>query len=47
MGVNAIITDQLGELKTEIKQNTDHPSYANLILAQISELNSSEDSNAV
>ncbi|WP_268912216.1 glycerophosphodiester phosphodiesterase [Lentilactobacillus sp. SPB1-3] len=47
MGVNAIITDQLGELKSEIKQNTDHPSYANLILAQISDLDSSEDSNAV
>lgn len=38
LGVNGIITDQLRELQSEIKENTDHPSYANLLLAFMSEL---------
>ena len=45
--VDGIITDQLHMLKGEIKQNTDHPSYANLLLAFMSELNSEENSSAV
>lgn len=38
LGVDGIITDQLHELQVEIKDNTDHPSYANLLLALMSEL---------
>lgn len=32
LNTDAIITDNLAEMKTEIKENTDHPSYANLLL---------------
>lgn len=47
LGTNAIITDQLHSLQTEIKQNTDHPSYANLLLALMNEFEASEDSKTV
>jgi len=38
LGVNGIITDNLHEMQTEIRNNTDHPSYANLLLAFMNEL---------
>lgn len=38
LGVNGIITDNLHEMQVEIKNNTDHPSYANLLLAFMNEL---------
>lgn len=43
LGVNGIITDQLHELQAEIKDNTDHPSYANLLLAFMSELDAGSE----
>ncbi|GEO70600.1 glycerophosphoryl diester phosphodiesterase membrane domain-containing protein [Levilactobacillus acidifarinae] len=38
LGVNGIITDNLHEMQVEIRNNTDHPSYANLLLAFMNEL---------
>ena len=38
MGVNGIITDNLHEMQTEAKKNTDHPSYAKLLLTFMNEL---------
>lgn len=38
LGVNGIITDNLHTMQGEIKNNTDHPSYANLLLAFMNEL---------
>lgn len=38
LGVNGIITDNLQEMQGEIRANTDHPSYANLLLAFMNEL---------
>ncbi|GEO74079.1 hypothetical protein FD30_GL000325 [Levilactobacillus namurensis DSM 19117] len=38
LGVNGIITDNLHDMQVEIKSNTDHPSYANLLLTFMSEL---------
>ena len=38
MGVNGIITDKLHEMQIEAKTNTDHPSYAKLLLTFMNEL---------
>lgn len=38
MGVDGIITDNLKEMQTEAKNNTDHPSYAKLLLTFMNEL---------
>ena len=38
LGVNGIITDNLKEMQGEIRANTDHPSYASLLLAFMNEL---------
>jgi Glycerophosphoryl diester phosphodiesterase len=38
LGVNGIITDNLHEMQQEIKSNTDHPSYASLLLTFMNEL---------
>lgn len=38
MGVNGIITDKLHEMQVEAKTNTDHPSYAKLLLTFMNEL---------
>ncbi|WP_432374333.1 glycerophosphoryl diester phosphodiesterase membrane domain-containing protein [Lactiplantibacillus pentosus] len=38
MGVTGIITDNLTEMQQEAKSNTDHPSYAKLLLTFMNEL---------
>ncbi|MGA3233372.1 glycerophosphoryl diester phosphodiesterase membrane domain-containing protein [Lactiplantibacillus pentosus] len=38
MGVTGIITDNLKEMQQEAKSNTDHPSYAKLLLTFMNEL---------
>ncbi|KRN01831.1 glycerophosphoryl diester phosphodiesterase [Levilactobacillus senmaizukei DSM 21775 = NBRC 103853] len=38
MGVNGVITNNLSTIQQEIKDNTDHPSYANLLLAFMNDL---------
>lgn len=38
LGVNGIITDNLHTMQAEIKRNSDNPSYANLLLAFMNEL---------
>lgn len=38
MGVTGIITDNLHEMQAEAKSNTDHPSYAKLLLTFMNEL---------
>ncbi|RRK11473.1 glycerophosphodiester phosphodiesterase [Lactiplantibacillus garii] len=38
MGVTAVITDNLHEMQQEAKTNTDHPSYAKLLLTFMNEL---------
>lgn len=42
LGVDAIITDQLHELKQQVKQNQQRPNYASLLLALMIQLDSSE-----
>ena len=38
MGANGVITNNLGLIQQEIKDNTDHPSYANLLLTFMNDL---------
>ncbi|MBT9678318.1 glycerophosphoryl diester phosphodiesterase membrane domain-containing protein [Levilactobacillus brevis] len=38
MGANGVITNNLSLIKQEIKDNTDHPSYANLLLTFMNDL---------
>ena len=38
MGVNGVITNNLHLIQQEIKDNTDHPSYANLLLTFMNDL---------
>jgi len=38
MGVNGVITNNLSLIQQEIKDNTDHPSYANLLLTFMNDL---------
>ncbi|WP_125583424.1 glycerophosphoryl diester phosphodiesterase membrane domain-containing protein [Levilactobacillus cerevisiae] len=38
MGVNGVITNNLSVIQQEIKDNTDHPSYANLLLTFMNDL---------
>ncbi|WEE35182.1 glycerophosphodiester phosphodiesterase [Lactiplantibacillus paraplantarum] len=38
MGVTGVVTDNLTEMQAEVKSNTDHPSYAKLLLTFMNEL---------
>ncbi|MCG0574228.1 glycerophosphodiester phosphodiesterase [Lactiplantibacillus plantarum] len=38
MGVTGVVTDNLTEMQQEVKSNTDHPSYAKLLLTFMNEL---------
>lgn len=38
MGANGVITNNLSVIQQEIKDNTDHPSYANLLLTLMNDL---------
>ncbi|KRO01381.1 glycerophosphoryl diester phosphodiesterase [Levilactobacillus paucivorans] len=38
LGVNGVITNNLSTIQQEIKDNTDHPSYANLLLTFMNDL---------
>ncbi|WP_137626128.1 glycerophosphoryl diester phosphodiesterase membrane domain-containing protein [Lactiplantibacillus pingfangensis] len=44
MGVDGIITDKLHTMQTEAKTNTDHPSYAKLLLTFMNELSLTDNS---